>query len=55
MTGAAPTAPPLRFRLLGTWYPVLLNELDSSVLIADFVASVVGRRDVDATDRKSVV
>jgi hypothetical protein len=43
--------PSLRFRLLGTWRPVLLGELDSSELISDFVASLVGKRDVDATVR----
>lgn len=44
-------APPLRFRLPGSWHPVLLNQLASSELIATFVASVVGTRDIDATVR----
>lgn len=44
-------APPLRFRLIGSWRPVLLNELDSATLISEFVASVVGKRDIDATVR----
>lgn len=44
-------AAPLRFRLLGSWHPVLLNQLDSSDLVAEFVTSVVGKRDIDATVR----
>ncbi len=44
-------APPLRFRLLGSWHPVLLNQLATPDLIAEFIASVVGKRDIDATIR----
>lgn len=51
MTRADAPLPALRFRLLGTWRPVLLGELDSAELISDFVASTVGRRDIDATVR----
>lgn len=51
MTGAETAAPALFFRLIGSWHPVLLGELDSSELITDFVASVIGTRDVDATLR----
>ena len=51
MTRDQSALPALRFRLLGTWHPVLLGELDSSELIADFVASIVGKRDIDATLR----
>ncbi len=43
--------PPLRFRLLGSWHAVLLNELESRDLVSEFVASVVGKRDIDATLR----
>ena len=45
------TTPMLRFRLAGAWHPVLWNELSSSELIAEFVTSVVGTRDIDATVR----
>ncbi|MFJ2503258.1 hypothetical protein [Microbacterium sp. NPDC087592] len=43
--------PELRFRLLGAWHPVLLNDLDSGPLVADFVDEVFGRRDEDSTLR----
>ena len=46
-----PETPPLRFRLMGSWHPVLLNQLDSTALVSVFVASVIGRRDIDATIR----
>lgn len=42
----------LRFRLIGTWHPILLNDLSSSDLIKDFVRDVVGNRDQDATVRE---
>lgn len=51
MSRVEAVAPPLRFRLLGSWHPVLLNQLATSDLIADFIASVVGKRDIDATVR----
>ena len=41
----------LRFRLMGTWHPVLLNDLSSRDLIKNFVRDVVGRRDEDAAVR----
>lgn len=50
MTVRAET-PPLRFRLMGSWHPVLLNQLDSTALVSEFVAPVIGRRDIDATIR----
>lgn len=47
----AESAPELRFRLLGDWHPVLLNELDSDALVAGFVDHVFGRRDQDSAIR----
>ncbi|PRA82277.1 hypothetical protein [Microbacterium sp. MYb66] len=47
----AAATPELRFRLLGAWHPVLLNELDSGQLVADFVEQAFGRRDQDSALR----
>lgn len=41
----------LRFRFVGVWHPVLLNDLSSQALIKDFVNEIVGRRDEDASAR----
>lgn len=50
-TTAAPPAQRLRFRLIGSWYPVLLGTDDDPTLIPALARDVIGKQDVDANVR----
>ncbi|HEX5858850.1 MAG TPA: hypothetical protein VFY91_12150, partial [Microbacterium sp.] len=46
-----PAAPALRFRFIGSWFPIIWNRFDSPELIDRFVDDTFGRRDDLATIR----